>query len=178
MFWHPLDGFANGDIWKRDSSDAPDRCQLCGFFRKLFQEAVPGLSWWSQGLGHGLSTEHTLPWSMAISLVCFYHLHLFGTLTFLPHSISQCGILLSWVAALGAGAFCVLLYPLGLMGSTSTCAQGTSWAVVQVCVTSALKHTPAHSLEGCIVFTDLLQQSGREEAKFRDMNILVIADME
>lgn len=43
---------------------------------------------------------------------------------FLPHSISEWGILLSWVSALGAGAFCVLLYPLGLMVSTSTCAQG------------------------------------------------------
>lgn len=49
---------------------------------------------------------------------------------------------------------------------------------MQICVASALKHTPAHSLEGCIVFTDLLQQSGREEAKLGDMNILVIADME
>lgn len=46
---------------------------------------------------------------------------------------------------------------------------------MHVCVTPALKHTPAHSLEGCIVFSNLLEQSEREKAKFRDMNMLVTA---
>lgn len=97
----------------------------------VFQEAFSGSCPWSEPMESGPGTqtehqgsEHALPQSMGISLIWFYHLHLFGTLTFPSSLNSECGILLSWVSALWAGAFCVLLYPMGLVVSTSMCVQG------------------------------------------------------
>lgn len=91
------------------------------FFRKLSLV-------WADGVRAGTQTEQAVstrypdPWESAwFVFTIFIYLEIWH---FLPHSISECGILLSWVSALGAGAFCVLLYPLGLLVSTPTCAQG------------------------------------------------------
>lgn len=92
------------------------------FFRKLSLVWADGVRAWDTDwaprqwacitLIHGNQPDLVLPSSS------LWNWH------FLLHSISECGILLSWVSALWAGAFCVLLYPMGLVASTSTCAQG------------------------------------------------------
>lgn len=143
----------------------------------VFQKVVPGLSWWSQGLGHRLSTkavstQYPNPWESAwFVFTIFISWEIWH---FLPHFWKWHFAVLG-VSSGAWGVLCPAFIPWLSRSALPRVLQAPSWAAVHVCVTPALKHTPAHSLEGCMVFSNLLEQSEREKAKFRDMNMLVTA---